>query len=84
MAREGGIDPWVILTKIDLIPPGQLWKSSESCGKPVFLRGLALSNLTGEGLDEFRALLRPGRTHCLLGSSGVGKLVVLQPVDRAR
>jgi ribosome biogenesis GTPase len=38
---------------------------------------VALSNLTGAGLGEFRALLAPGRTYCLLGSSGVGKSTLI-------
>ena len=33
----------------------------------------AISSLTGEGLDDVRALLAPGLTAVLLGSSGVGK-----------
>ena len=78
MAREGGIDPWVILTKIDLIPPGQLEEIIGVVRQTRLPAGvLALSNMTGEGLDEVRALLRPGRTHCLLGSSGVGKTSLL-------
>jgi ribosome biogenesis GTPase len=78
MAREGGIDPWIILTKIDLIPPGQLEEFIEVVRQTRLPAGvLALSNMTGQGLDEFRALLRPGRTHCLLGSSGVGKTTLL-------
>jgi ribosome biogenesis GTPase len=38
-------------------------------GVPV----LAVSSVTGEGLDEVRALLVPARTFVLLGSSGTGK-----------
>ena len=38
-------------------------------GVPV----IAVSNVTGEGIDEVRALLRPARTFVLLGSSGAGK-----------
>jgi len=34
---------------------------------------LALSCFTGEGVDEIAAMLTPGRTAVLLGSSGVGK-----------
>jgi ribosome biogenesis GTPase len=34
---------------------------------------LALSCYTGEGVDEIAAMLTPGRTAVLLGSSGVGK-----------
>jgi ribosome biogenesis GTPase len=32
-----------------------------------------LSSLTGEGLDEVRAYLKPGRTAVMVGSSGAGK-----------
>jgi ribosome biogenesis GTPase len=32
-----------------------------------------MSSVTGEGVDEVRALLRPARTFVLLGSSGTGK-----------
>ncbi len=38
-------------------------------GVPV----LAVSNVTGEGVEEVRALLRPAKTFVLLGSSGTGK-----------
>jgi ribosome biogenesis GTPase len=36
-----------------------------------------VSNVTGEGIDEIAAHLRPGRTIVLLGSSGVGKSTLL-------
>ena len=38
---------------------------------------LALSNVTGIGFDEFQQMLSPGRTYCLLGSSGVGKTTLI-------
>ena len=34
---------------------------------------IAVSNVTGEGIDELTALLADGKTAALLGSSGVGK-----------
>ena len=42
---------------------------SVAVGVPVH----AVSNVTGEGIDAIRAMLRPGRTFVLLGSSGTGK-----------
>ena len=38
---------------------------------------LAVSNITGEGLDALTPQLAPGRTIALLGSSGVGKSTLL-------
>lgn len=40
-------------------------------------RVLGLSNITGIGFDEFQRVLLPGRTYCLLGSSGVGKTTLI-------
>ncbi len=78
MANEGAIEPRVILTKTDLISPGQL---EQAIGQVSHARittpVVALSNTTGGGLQEFRALLVPGRTYCLLGSSGVGKTTLI-------
>ena len=36
-----------------------------------------MSNVTGEGVDAVRTLMEPGRTYCLLGSSGVGKTTLI-------
>jgi ribosome biogenesis GTPase len=78
MANEGAIEPRIILTKTDLISPEQL---SQSIGQMmhthISAQILAISNTTGVGLHEFRALLVPGETYCLLGSSGVGKTTLI-------
>ncbi len=78
MVNEGAIEPWVILTKIDLISPEKL---DQTIGQVRQTRNatrvFALSNTTGVGLNEFRTLLVPGKTYCLLGSSGVGKTTLL-------
>ena len=78
MAREGGIEPWIILTKTDLIPPGELEQMIGQVSQTrIATQVLALSNTTGAGLHELRALLAPGGTYCLLGSSGVGKTTLI-------
>jgi ribosome biogenesis GTPase len=43
----------------------------------ISTRVLAMSNITGAGLEELRALLSPSKTYCLLGSSGVGKTTLI-------
>ena len=70
-AWDSGANPVVVLTKLDVCDDPDLVLDAESVaiGVPV----LAVSNVTGEGIDELRALLRPRRTFVLLGSSGTGK-----------
>jgi len=70
-AWDSGADPVVVLTKLDLLDDASKLVEAEAIaiGVPV----LAVSNVTGEGIDEVRALLRPASTFVLLGSSGAGK-----------
>ncbi|HMO51106.1 MAG TPA: ribosome small subunit-dependent GTPase A [Kiritimatiellia bacterium] len=78
MAHEGAIEPWILLTKTDLVSPDAVddvvGQVKRRC---AFARVVALSNTTGVGLDALRALLVAGRTYCLLGSSGVGKTTLI-------
>lgn len=72
--REGGIEPIIILSKTDLLPPEEVnGLILDLRGAGILSRILPLSNTTGEGLEPFRALPEPRKTYCLVGSSGVGK-----------
>jgi ribosome biogenesis GTPase / thiamine phosphate phosphatase len=78
MANEGHIEPFIILSKSDLISPEELEATIASIRQTgIATQVLALSNTTGHGLDAFRSLLAPGKTVCLLGSSGVGKTTLI-------
>ena len=77
MAADGHVQPIVILTKTDLISRDELNKKLAIISSVTKARVLALSNITGIGFDEFRQMLSPGRTYCLLGSSGVGKTTLI-------
>ncbi|MEZ5427537.1 MAG: ribosome small subunit-dependent GTPase A [Pyrinomonadaceae bacterium] len=78
MVREGNIEPAVLLSKSDLLPPEDTELKKEAIletapGVPV----VSFSNIEAFGLEEIEKLLAPGRTFCLLGSSGVGKTTLL-------
>ena len=74
IAREGGIEPAVILNKIDLISSEELdlklTKIKERLGDVLMF---ATSVETGEALEELKNNIVRGKTYCFLGSSGVGK-----------
>lgn len=69
---ESGASPVVILSKSDLCDDREAASArirAEAPDVPVH----AVSILTGDGLEELRGYLAPGKTIALLGSSGVGK-----------
>ncbi|KQW75761.1 GTPase RsgA [Devosia sp. Root413D1] len=71
-AWESGADPVIVLTKADMCSDAEARLSeieAVAMGVPV----LAVSAVTGAGLDALRGYLQPGQTAVLLGSSGVGK-----------
>ncbi|MBE7464508.1 MAG: ribosome small subunit-dependent GTPase A [Planctomycetes bacterium] len=71
LAAESGADPVVALTKADLHPDPEhaAAEVERACG----VCAVALSAVSGSGLDALAAWLTPGATAVLLGSSGVGK-----------
>jgi ribosome biogenesis GTPase / thiamine phosphate phosphatase len=78
MVRDGGADPYILLTKTDLVEPevlaSQLAKiRAAGVTAPV----LTLSNVTREGIDELKRTLLPAKTYCFVGSSGVGKSTII-------
>ena len=78
MAADGNVEPIVILTKTDLITQDELAQKLEAAGSTALsARVLALSNVSGRGFDAFQDMLAPGKTYCLLGSSGVGKTTLI-------
>lgn len=78
MASDGQIEPQIILSKTDLISEEELGRRIETIRSTgISATILPLSNKTGFGLSEFQGRLDPGKTYCLLGSSGVGKTTLI-------
>jgi ribosome biogenesis GTPase len=78
MVRDGGAEASVLLTKTDLVEPAVLRSQlSEIRAAGVTSPVIALSNVSKEGIDDFRGRLVPGSTYCFVGSSGVGKSTLI-------
>ncbi|NUQ76788.1 MAG: ribosome small subunit-dependent GTPase A [Polyangiaceae bacterium] len=76
IAREGGVNPVVVLTKSDLHEDAEAIRESLEAvtgGAKVH----AVSNVTGAGLEELDAYFEGDATIVLLGSSGVGKSTLI-------
>ena len=73
---ESGATPEVVLTKVDRIDDAEPMVAeveAVALGVPVHV----VSAITGQGMDELRARIAPGRTAVLIGSSGVGKSTIV-------
>ena len=80
LAWESGAEPVVVLTKSDLcddVDGAVTEVESIAIGVPVH----AVSNVTGEGVDELRPYFTGNRTVAALGSSGVGKSTLINSLS---
>lgn len=78
-AWESGANPVIILNKVDLCSDREVVRREVefvAAGAPV----VALSAVTGDGVDCLAPWLTPGRTVALLGSSGVGKSTLINRI----
>ncbi|GAB0147349.1 ribosome small subunit-dependent GTPase A [Marichromatium sp. PS1] len=86
MVTDGGAEPYILLTKTDLVAPEVLEAQiAEIRDAGISAPALTLSSVTREGLETLELLLTPGRTYCFVGSSGVGKSTLINLLtDQAR
>ena len=78
MANEGRVEPLLILSKIDLVSADELeYLISEIRKAGISARIIAISNVTGLGLDQIKEVMGCGKTYCIVGSSGVGKSTLI-------
>ncbi len=72
------VSPIVILTKTDLISEQRVSEILESIKQRIKnVPILAISNITENGYEPLKNLIKKGKTYCLLGSSGVGKSTLM-------
>lgn len=86
MVMEGGAEPYILLTKSDLVEPAVLTAQlAEIQAAGITAPVVPLSNVTRDGLEDVKRLLLPGKTYCFVGSSGVGKSTLInQLIGRER
>ncbi len=78
MVNESGIEPIVLLSKTDLLNPVELEeRCDEVRARLPNVQVHAFSNEDRQNLEAVMALFLPGRTYCIIGSSGVGKTTLL-------
>ncbi|NNE70764.1 MAG: ribosome small subunit-dependent GTPase A [Rhodothermales bacterium] len=75
MAADGGVQPQVVLSKIDLFSRDE---AVQAVAQVAHLGdALTVSALTEGGADDLMRGLEPGRTYVMLGPSGAGKTTLL-------
>ena len=78
MVNQSNIEPVVLLSKSDLLPVAEIEKKVDEIHALIpDLRVLPFSNEDHTTRQQVNALLAPGKTYCLLGSSGVGKSTLI-------
>ncbi len=79
IAYEGGIEPIVVLNKIDLISSDEQTSIENSIrsrvNKDIMI--ISVSAVEHKGVDHIETSLKIGTTSCFLGSSGVGKSTIV-------
>ena len=78
ICNSAKIIPIIILSKIDLISELELENiinkiKSRITDVPI----IPISNKTKDGYDKLKAIIKKGKTYCVLGSSGVGKSTLI-------
>jgi len=75
---ESNIEPVLVISKTDLAPEEEIQEAIKDLRKrDKKVKYILLSNITFEGFDQIRSMIRKGKTFCVVGSSGVGKSTLI-------
>jgi ribosome biogenesis GTPase len=81
MVKDSKIAPVILLSKSDLISSEEINdKISQIHRLDSNLEVIPFSNVTGDGFEDILDCLKPCKTYCLIGSSGVGKTTLLNKI----
>jgi ribosome biogenesis GTPase len=82
IVNAGRIQPVILLSKSDLydekVVRGKILSVKDRIKIPEVF---AISNVTGNGVENIRSLFKNGITYCFLGSSGVGKSTLINILE---
>jgi len=74
IAKDGGVTPAIILNKTDLLTADELNVLSSQLKERFPDTDIIFTSVTkNDGVDELKRYIKKWKTHCFLGSSGVGK-----------
>ena len=78
LCHGGGVACVVLLSKIDLVTSDDLQAKIEAIEqRNQTIEIIPFSNALAVGFDLIEAKIQPGKTYCVLGSSGVGKSTLI-------
>ena len=80
-ANMHNIKAKLVLTKIDKNDDKELIKEIKETFASIEVETYFISNKTGEGLDEVKALFKD-EVSCIMGQTGVGKSSLINAIDR--
>jgi ribosome biogenesis GTPase / thiamine phosphate phosphatase len=79
MVNEANIEPVILLSKVDLISMEELEQKISNIKNINHNKYeiIDYSNKTKHGINRIKDILKPSKTYCFIGSSGVGKTTLI-------
>lgn len=75
---DANIEPVFLISKIDLVTDEQIREAVNTLeNRQNKVKYILLNNLLRTGIDQIIEFIQPGKTYCVVGSSGVGKSTLI-------